>query len=332
MPRRLIALLVTLVLTTLFVSPVSPAQWPAKNVPTIGVLSLGSPPSLPDWKQRSVLLQELSTLGWMEGQNVTVEYRWASGRSHRLTDLAAELVHRHVDVIVVDDTPAIQAVQHVTTTIPTVAFFAIDPVAEGYVASLARPGGNITGVGGVAPELSSKLLELLKEAVPGARRIAVFVSPYHPVLGQMVEETKRAAQAVGIQPQVLEVGNLAGLTGAFDAAMTERAGALLVLPGLLFSYNRQRMAELAVKNQLPAIYWQRQFAEVGGLMAYGPKLSDLYRRIAAYVDKILKGAKPADLPVEQPATFELVINLKNAQALGLTMPPTLLFQADEVIR
>ena len=152
MPRRLIALLVTLVLTTLFVSPVSPAQWPAKNVPTIGVLSLGSPPSLPDWKQRSVLLQELSTLGWMEGQNVTVEYRWASGRSHRLTDLAAELVHRHVDVIVVDDTPAIQAVQHVTTTIPTVAFFAIDPVAEGYVASLARPGGNITGVGGVAPE------------------------------------------------------------------------------------------------------------------------------------------------------------------------------------
>jgi len=332
MPRRLIAILVTLLLATLFVSPVSHAQRPAKKVPKIGVLSFGSPPSLPDWKQRSVLLQELNTLGWIEGQNFTVEYRWASGRSHRLTDLAAELVHLNVDVIVVDDTPAIQAVQHATTTIPIVAFFAVDPVAEGYVASLARPGGNITGVGGVVPELSSKLLELLKEAVPGILRIAVFVSPYHSALGQMVEETKLAAQAMNVQPQFLEVWDLAGLTGAFDAALTERAGALLVLPGLLFSYNRTRMAELALKNQLPAIYWQRQFAEVGGLMAYGPKLPDLYRRVAAYVDKILKGAKPADLPVEQPTKFELVINLKTAQAFGLTLPPTLLFQADEVIR
>jgi putative tryptophan/tyrosine transport system substrate-binding protein len=308
MPRHLIALLVTLVLATLFVSPVSHAQRPAKKVPKIGVLSFGSPPSLPDWKQRSVLLQELSTLGWIEGQNFTVEYRWASGRSHRLSDLAAELVHLNVDVIVVDDTPAIQAVQHATTTIPIVAFFAVDPVAEGYVVSLARPGGNITGVGGVVPELSSKLLELLKEAVPGVLRIAVFVSPYHSALGQMVEETKLAAQAMNVQPQFLEVWDLAGLTGAFDSALTERAGALLVLPGLLFSYNRTRMAELALKNQLPAIYWQRQFAEVGGLMAYGPKLPDLYRRVAAYVDKILKGAKPADLPVEQPTKFELVLN------------------------
>jgi putative ABC transport system substrate-binding protein len=148
----------------------------------------------------------------------------------------------------------------------------------------------------------------------------------------MVEETKLAAQAMNVQPQFLEVWDLAGLTGAFDSALTERAGALLVLPGLLFSYNRTRMAELALKNQLPAIYWQRQFAEVGGLMAYGPKLPDLYRRVAAYVDKILKGAKPADLPVEQPTKFELVINLKTAQAFGLTLPPTLLFQADEVIR
>jgi putative ABC transport system substrate-binding protein len=332
MTRHLIALLVTLVLVILFVSPVSHAQRPAKKVPKIGVLLFGSPPSLPDWKQRSGLLPELSTLGWMEGQNLTVEYRWASRKLDRFTDLAAELVHLHVDVIVVNDTPAIQAVQHVTTTIPIVAFFAVDPVAEGYVASLARPGGNLTGVGGVVPELSSKLLELLKEAVPGVVRIAVFVSPHHSALGQMVEETKRAAQAMNVQPQFLEVGDLAGLTRAFDAAMTERAGALLVLPGLLFSYNRTRMAELAVKNQLPAIYWQRQFAEVGGLMAYGPKLPDLYRRAATYVDKILKGANPADLPVEQPTTFELVINLKTAQALGLTIPPTLLFQADEVIR
>src|SRR5215813_7284424 len=173
MPRRPIALLVTLVLATLFASPVSHAQRPAQKVPKIGVLSLRPPPSLPDWKQRSVFLQELSTLGWIEGQNIAVEYRWASGRFHGLTDLAAELVHLPVDVIVVDDTPAIQAVQHATTTIPIVAFFAVDPVAEGFVQSLARPGGNITGVGGVAPELSSKLLELLKEAVPGVSRIAV---------------------------------------------------------------------------------------------------------------------------------------------------------------
>jgi putative ABC transport system substrate-binding protein len=332
MPRCLIAMLVTLILATPFVSAVAQAQQPAKKVPIIGVLSLGSPPSLPDWKQRSVFLQELRTLGWMEGQNLTVEYRWASGRSYRLPDLAAELVHLHVDVIVVNDTPALQAVQHATTTIPIVAFFGVDPVAEGYVASLARPGGNITGVSGVAPELSSKLLELLTAAVPGAGRIAVFVSPYHPALGPMIEETTRAAQAVGIQPQVLEVWDRAGLTGAFDAAMTERAGALLVLPGLLFVYHRTRLAELAVKNQLPAIHWQRQFAEAGGLMAYGPKLSDQSRRAAAYVDKLLKGAKPADLPIEQPTTFELVVNLKTAQALGLTLPPTLLFQADEVIR
>jgi putative ABC transport system substrate-binding protein len=330
MTRRTI-ILITLVLGLIATPPAADAQQ-MKKVPKIGVLSLGSPPSLPDWKQRSVFLQELSTLGWMEGQNLTVDYRWASGRSHRLPDLAAELVRLNIDIIVANDTLAIQAVKRTTTTIPIVAFFAVDPVAEGFVASLARPGGNITGVGGVAPELSSKLLELLKEAVPGVVRIAVFVSPHHSALGQMVEETKLAAQAVGVQPQFLEVWDIAGLAGAFDAAMTERAGALLVLPGLLFSYHRTRLAELAVKNQLPAIYWQRQFAEVGGLMAYGPKMSDLSRRAAAYVDKILRGTKPADLPVEQPTKFELVINLKTAQALGLTIPLTLLFQADEVIR
>jgi putative ABC transport system substrate-binding protein len=168
--------------------------------------------------------------------------------------------------------------------------------------------------------------------VPGVRRIAVFVSPHHPALGPMVEETTRAAQAVDVHPQFLEVWDRAGLPGAFDAAMTERAGALPVLPGLLFSSHRTRLAEQAVKNRLPAISWQRQCAEVGGLMAYGPKRPDLYRRTAAYVDKILKGAKPVDLPVEQPTTFELVINLTTAQALRLTIPPTLLFQADEVLR
>jgi putative ABC transport system substrate-binding protein len=331
MTRCTLGLIITLAVGLLW-APLATAAQPPKKVPKIGVLSFRSPPSLPDWKRRSVFLQELSTFGWLEGQNITVEYRWASGRSHRLPDLAAELVRLNVDVIVVDDTPTIQAVKQATTTIPIVAFFAIDPVAEGFVASLARPGGNLTGVGGVAAELSSKLLELLKEAVPRVSRIAVFVSPYHPALGPMMEEIKLAAQAVGVQPHFLEIGDLAGLEGAFDTAITEGAGALLVLPGLLFSSNRRRLAELALKNQLPAIYWQRQFAEAGGLMAYGPSLPDLSRRAASYVDKILKGAKPADLPVEQPMKFELVLNLKTAQALGLTIPPTLLFQADEVIR
>jgi putative ABC transport system substrate-binding protein len=326
-----IGLLLTLAVSLLW-APLASAAQPPKKVPTIGVLSFGSPPSLPDRKRRSVFLQELSTFGWMEGQTITVEYRWASGRSYRLPDPAAELVRLNVDVIVVDDTPAIRAVKQATTTIPIVAFFAPDPVAEGFVASLARPGGNLTGVGGVAAELSSKLLELLTEAVPGVSRIAVFVSPYHPALGQVVEEMKLAVQAVGVQPHFLEVWDLAGLEGAFDTALTEGNGALLVLPGLLFSCNRRHIAELALKNQLPAIYWQRQFAEAGGLMASGPSLPDLYRRAASYVDKILKGAKPADLPVEQPMKFELVINLKTAQTLGLTIPPSLLFQADEVLR
>jgi putative ABC transport system substrate-binding protein len=331
MTRRTLGLLLTLALGVL-VAPLAVDAQPTKKVPKVGVFSFGSPPSSPDWKTRSVFLQELDTLGWIEGQSITVEYRWASGRFDRLTDLVAELLRLPVDVLVVNGTPAIRAVTHATPTVPIVAFFAVDPVADGFVASLARPGGNITGVGGVIPELSSKLLELLKTAVPGVTRMAILASPYHSALGQMVEETRLAAQAVGVQTQVLEVLDLAGLARAFDAAITEGAGALIVLPGLLFAYNQRRIAELAVKNRLPAIYWERHFAAVGGLMAYGPRLPDVWRRIAGLVDKILKGANPAELPVEQPTTFELVINLKTAQALGLTMPPTLLFQADEVIR
>ena len=323
--------IVTLTLSML-AAPLAADAQQARKVPRIGVLVLDSPPSAPDWKQRSPFLQELHHLGWMEGQNIAFEYRWAEGSYGRLPDLAAELVRLNVAVVVVGDTPALWAVKQATTTIPIVAFFAVDPVAEGVVASLARPGGNITGVGGVVPELSSKLLELLKEAVPGVTRMAVLVSPYHSALGHMLEETTLAAQAVGVEPQFLEVRDLAGLAGAFDATITAGAGALVVLPALLFSYNQRRIAELAIKNQLPAIYWQRQFAEVGGLMAYGPSIPALWRRVAVLVDKILKGAKLGDLPVERPMQFELVINLKTAEALGLTIPPTLLFQADEVIK
>jgi len=252
MTRRIIGLIAILALS-LLVAPLAAHAQPTKKVPKVGVFSFGSPPSSPDWKKRSVFLRELGTLGWIEGQNITVEYRWASGRSNVLTDLVAELLRLHVDVIVVNGTPAISAVRQATTTIPVVAFFAVDPVAAGFVASLARPGGNITGAGGVVPELSGKLLELLKAAVPGVTRLAVLVSPYHSALGHMVEETTLAAQAVGVQPQFLEVRDLAGLAGAFDAAITERAGALMVLPGLLFAYNQRRIAELALKNLLPAI-------------------------------------------------------------------------------
>jgi ABC-type uncharacterized transport system substrate-binding protein len=331
MMRRTLGLLLILALSLLAAALAADAP-PTKKVPKIGVLSFGSPPSSPDWKTQSIFLRELGTLGWIEGENLTVENRWASGRFDRLTALVAELLRLHVDVIVVNGTPAISAVRQATTTLPIVAFFPIDPVAEGFIASLAHPGGNITGAGGMIPELSGKLLELLKEAVPGVTRMTVLVTPYHPARGPMVEETTLAAQALGIQLQVLEVRDLAGLAGAFDAAITERVGALVVLPGLLFANNQRRIAELALEHLLPTIYWERLFAQVGGLMAYGPKLPEVWRRIAALVDKILKGAKPADLPVEQPTTFDLAINLKTAQALSLTIPPTLLFQATEVIQ
>jgi len=315
-----------------FAVPVATAAQQIKKVPKVGVLSIVSPPASPDWKQSSFFLQELRTLGWMEGQNITVEYRWASGRSDRLADLAAELVRLPVDVIVVPDTLAIRAVQHATTTIPIVMISHADPVAWGYVASLARPGGNITGVGGRTQELSGKLLELLKAAVPQVTHVAVLANPRQPDSEQLISETKRAARALGVQLHVVEVQGADEFERAFATANKEGAGALLILPGLFFSLHERQLAALAVKSRLPAMYWDRRFAEGGGLMAYGPSRTALWRRATAFVDKILKGAKPADLPVEQPTTFELVINLKTAKALDLTIPPTLLFLADEVIR
>jgi putative ABC transport system substrate-binding protein len=296
---RAIGRLVTLMLSLLVMLQAADAQ-PRGKVPRIGVLRIGSPPSELDWKQRSPFLQELYRLGWMEGQNITVEYRWAEGNVDRLPALADELVRLQVDVIVVGDTRAIHAAQQATTTIPIVVLSIGDPVTGGFATSLARPGGNITGVGGLFAELSGKLLELLTEAVPGVTRVEV-------------RDPRQFARA-------------------FDAATRQGAGALLVLSAVLLGSNQSQIAALAVKRRLPAIFSQRPFAEAGGLIAYGPRIPDLWRRVAALVDKILKGAQPADLPVEQPMRFELVINLKTAAALGLTIPPTRLFQADEVIR
>ena len=328
---RAIGCLVTLMLSLLVVLQAADAQQ-ARKVPRLGVLRLVSPPSAPDWKQRSPFLQELYHLGWMEGQNITVEYRWAEGNAGRLPALAAELVRLPVDVMVVADTSAIRAAQQATTTIPIVILSVGDPVTGGFATSLARPGGNITGMGGLVAELSGKLFELLTEAVPGVTRVAVLVDPRNPTTESMVRDVESAAQMLGVQLQVLEVRDPGQFERAFDAATQKGAGALLVLSAVLFGTNQSQIAALAVKRRLPAIFSQRPFAEAGGLMAYGPRIPDLWRRVAALVDKILKGAQPADLPVEQPMRFELVINLKTAAALGLTIPPTLLFQADEVIR
>jgi putative tryptophan/tyrosine transport system substrate-binding protein len=327
MTRRTIVLLVTLALGFL-AAPLTVAVSSAGRMARIGVLDLGFPPKSSDWQTRWSFWQELRTLGWLEGQNMVLEYRWAEEQRHRLSMLATELVRLPVDVIVVDDTPAIRAVQQATTAIPIVMISVGDPVEMGFVADLARPGGNITGIGGMVPELSGKLLEFLKEAVPRGTRMAILVN----FPGEVLQETERAAQAFGIHTHRLIVKHPDQFEPALKEAVREGAGALVILPSPLFGYHQKKLATLAVQHGLPAIYWQQPFARMGGLMAYGPSWPYLWQRAAAHTDKILKGMKPADLPVERPMQFDLVINLKTAKALGLTIPPLLLFQANEVIR
>jgi putative ABC transport system substrate-binding protein len=325
MMRRTLGLLITLALSC-FWSSLAAAAPPGK-MPRIGVLEPGSPPVAPDWKARSRLFQELHKLGWMEGQNVVVEFRWARGQAGQLPLLAAELVQLPVDVIVVADSAAIRAAQHATTTIPIVMISVGDPEAEGFVAELARPGDNMTGIGGMVLQLSGKLLELVKEAVPGVTRVAILTQGRRGL-----DAMKRAAQSLGVSMHPLFVGEPDHFEPAFEEAIRVGAGALVVMPALILGRHRERLATLALQHGLPAINWSQRFAEVGGLMAYGPGALHLWQRAAAHVDKILKGAKPADLPVEQPMTFEFVINLRTAQALGLTIPPSVLFQATQVIR
>ena len=278
--------------------------------------------------------QGLRELGWVEGQNIVIDYRFAEGQYDRLPALAAELVRLKADVIVVSPTQPAVAAKNATGTIPIVMIGAgADPVGQGLVASLARPGGNVTGLSyGVGQEIFGKQLALLKEAVPKVRRVAVLWNPAVSAIVAAIGEVKVAARSLGMQLQVLEARGPNDFDGAFAAMVKERAGALLVLVDPMFSFHRTRLADLAVKSRLPAVYTNRQPVEAGGLMSYGPSFSDLWRRAAGYVDKILKGAKPADLPVEQPTKFELVINLKTAKALGLTIPPSLLVRADEVIQ
>jgi putative ABC transport system substrate-binding protein len=276
----------------------------------------------------------LQHLGYLEGQTITVEYRYAHGEPARFGELAAELVARQVDLIVVGSGRAALAVKQATQTIPVVVAGMADPMGIGLVATFARPGGNVTGVAvHAAPEFVGKWVELLKAAAPQVSHVAfLYHEPANPIVVRYRHDLQLAAHALGLTIQPLEVQEIDQLDGAL-APLSQKAGsALIVLGEPLFFPHRSRLPELVAKYQLPAIYVFRVFVDAGGLMSYGVNLSEVWRRAASYVDKILKGAKPADLPVEQPPTFELVINLKTAQAMGLTIPPTLLFQADEVIR
>ena len=277
--------------------------------------------------------QGLRDLGYVEGRNVVIEYRDAEGKFERLPALAAELVALKVDVIVAPPTAAALVAKQATKTIPIVFAVAADPVTSGLVTSLARPGGNVTGLSILAPELVGKNLELLTQGVPGVSRVAVLRQP--GVLGErtekdMLKEAEVAARALGVRPQFVEARGPDDFDRAFSEMIRAHAGALTVLPSTMFGSERRRLVDLAAKNRLPAMYSWREFVDAGGLMSYGPNVADNYRRAAAYVDKILKGAKPADLPVEQPTKFELVINRKTAKTLGLTIPPSLLQRADEI--
>ena len=306
------------------------AQPQAGKVPRIGYLRVTSasdrPPLLDAFRQA------LRELRWIEGQNVVIDYRFAEGRLDRLPDLAAELVRLKVDVIVSLGTQGVTAARNATDTIPIVMIGVRDPIAIGLIASLAHPGGNVTGVSGYAGlEIVAKQLELLKETVPEIRRVAVLSNPTNAYHQLAIKELNVAAGSLGVQLQLLEARGPNEFDGAFAAMAKERAGALLVLSDIMFNGHGTRLADLAASRRLPTANAVRESVEAGGLMSYGPSFLDSYRRSAAYVDKILKGDKPADLPVEQPTKFELVINLKTAKAIGVTVPPTLLARADEVI-
>jgi len=280
-------------------------------------------------------LQGLRDLGYVEGRNLLIAYRYADGKLERFPALAAELVALKVEVIVALTTPAAQAAKRATETIPIVFVGAGDPVTSGLVTSLARPGGNVTGLSSLNPELVGKCLQQLKQAVPGVSRVAVL---WHPGgLGErleedMLNEAEDAAPALGIRLQIAEAREAAEFDRAFRDITMANADALTVLPSIMFNSEARRLADLATKNRLPTVFQFREYVDAGGLMAYGASLADLTRRSATYVDKILKGAKPGDLPVERPTKFELVINLKTARALGLTIPQSVLLRADEIIQ
>jgi putative ABC transport system substrate-binding protein len=318
-------------LTTALISiaPLVNAQQ-AKKIARIGFLVTGSSSSASS--RVEAFRQELRELGYAEGKDIAIEYRYAGGKSDRLPDQAAELVRLKVDVLVAQGAPAAHAAKNATTTIPIVIGNAADPVGTGLVASLARPGGNITGLSDFNVGVITKRLELLKEMVPTASRIAVMLNPANPTNPLQLKDLQAIAPALRVALLSLEVKGPDDIEPAFATMKKQRAAALIVVGDPMFGSHRARLIELTANSRLPAIWSVSEYVTAGGLMSYGTDFDDLFRRAAIYVDKILKGAKPADLPVEQPTTFELVINLKAAKQIGLTIPPNVLARADRVIR
>jgi len=314
----------------LLAAPLAAAAQPPAKIPRIGYL--GPTSSSAGARLLESFRQGLRELGYVEGQNIFVDYRWAEGMPDRFPALAAELIQLRVDAIVTYNNAAVAALQQATRTIPIVVANMGDPVGSGLVASLARPGGNITGFSGLAEELSGKWVALLREAVPKVSRVAVLAVSQTPGHHTNWIEIQGAAKALKITPQRQEVAGPDEIEHAFASLVKGRAQGLIVLPHAVTNARRAQIVGLAAKHRLPGMYPDGQYVEAGGLMSYAANFSDLHRRAATFVDKILKGARPADLPVEQPTKFELVINLKTAKALGLTIPRSLLLRADEVIR
>jgi len=325
--KQLFSLL--LIVAVLFVAAIAEAQQPAK-IPRIGFLITSSPSAIAP--RLDAFRQSLRELGYVEGKSIVIERRHAEGKSDHLPALAAELVRLKVDVIVTSGPTATRPAKEATSTIPIVMTFDDDPVGSGFVASLARPGRNVTGLSTLSPEISGKQLELLKEIVPRLARVAVIGTSSREGTAQSLKELQPAADAFGVRVQYLDIQDPKDIESIFRAASKGRADAILVLQSPVFNSHRAQIADLALKSRLPATYPRREFVEDGGLMSYGVSIFDLDRRAAIYVDKILKGAKPAELPVEQPTKFEFVINLKAAKQIGLTIPPNVLARADRVIR
>jgi putative ABC transport system substrate-binding protein len=325
---RLIGLTVILAIG-LLATPLAAEAQQAGRVYRLGILSAAAPPAPSTATAVFLVPVALRELGYVEGQNLVIERRFAEGKLDRLPGLAQELVQLRVDVIFAVSQPAVQAAKDATKTVPIVMIATSDPVRHGFVASLARPGGNVTGVVLVETGLIAKRLELLKNAVPRATRIAV-LSTDEPHVRDQAQEAQKAASSLGVMVVVIEVvGN--DYESAFTKMVADRARALLVPVSVILNVRNKRIIELAAKHRLPAIYFWRDHAEEGGLMAYGTSISARSRRAASYVDRIFKGASPSELPVEQPTTYELTVNLKTAKALGLTIPPSVLLQADQVI-
>ena len=324
--KYLFWLLITFLLST---APLATAQLPGK-IPRVGFL-VGTKPAVVAARTEA-FRQGLHELGYIEGKNIIVDYRYAEGDARREREHAAELVRRKLDVIVTAGPTVTRAVKEATITIPVVMAQDGDPVASGFVASLSRPGGNITGLSSLSPELSGKRLEFLKEIVSNLSRVTAIGDSREPNNAHLLKELDLAAGALKVKLQYIDVRSFNDIETAFQAAAKERADGVVLLGSVVFNVHRKQIVQLAIKHRLPATYTRPEFVEQGGLMTYGPSINDLFRRAASYVDKILKGAKPADLPVQQPTKFEFIVNLKAAKQIGLTIPPNVLVRADRVIK